>query len=242
MENTRIMRRWSLSMPLRATAVTELRTLVGVERGKTATSQYLPHILHRDGTQMKTDKSALLKRLGPFRRKRSQKQNYAQICGGGLLVHSILSPSGIGASYASIARTMLSLVCSGRAEDVHVCFHKCVENSIEYSERKQRGAVDTVYTITGPDQKIRQNGKILLKNGKILLKNGTILLKNGTLTKQLVKFFMRVGKSNYWYVLRGKTLFASYGGERLQYVSGGQQNITVYSHLIFKAITKKLIR
>ena len=36
-------------------------------------------------------------------------------------------------------------------------------------------------------------------------------------------------KSNYWEVLKGKTLLAPYGGERLEYVPGAQQNIIEYS-------------
>ena len=151
---------------------------------------YPPSLAHCDGTQMKTDKSALLKKLESFQTETITEaelpMRFPQVYDGGLLVHSVLSLTGMGASYASIARNMLSLVCSGRAEEVHVCFDKYVENSIKDSERKQRGAVDTVYTITGPDQKIRQSGKTLLKNG--------------TFKNELAKFFMEWKKSNYWEV------------------------------------------
>ena len=91
-----------------------------------------------------------------------------------------------------------------------------MENSIKDSERKQRGAVDTAYTITGPDQKIRQSGKTLLTNG--------------TFKNELAKFLLKEwGKSNYLEFLRGKRLFASCGGDGFQYDSDAQQNITVSS-------------
>lgn len=67
-------------------------------------------------------------------------------------------------------------------------------------ERKLRGAVDSAYAITGPDQTIRQSGKKLLTNG---------VFKN-----ELAKFILREWKkehnSNF---LNGKTLFVSYGGD-----------------------------
>lgn len=111
----------------------------------------------------------------------------------------------MGASYASIARTMLSVVCSGSASEIHLCLDKYVENSIKDSERKLRGAVDSVYVITGPDQTIRQSGKKLLTNG---------VFKN-----ELAKFILKEwGKDHYWNIFGGKTLLASYGGECFQYV------------------------
>lgn len=72
-------------------------------------------LAHCDGTQVKTDKSALLKKLESFQTEKITEaelpMNYAQIYDGGLLVHSVLSLTGMGASYATIARNMLSLVC-----------------------------------------------------------------------------------------------------------------------------------
>ena len=175
-------------------------------------------LAHCDGTHMETDKSALLRKLESFQTEKitgaELPMSYAQIYDGGLLLHSILLLTSMGASYASIARTMVSLVCSGKAQEVHVCFDKYVENSIKDSERKQRGAVDTAYTITGPDQKIRQSGKTLLTNG--------------TFKNELAKFLLKGwGKSNYWEFRRGKRLFGSYGGDSFQYDPDAQQNITV---------------
>ena len=64
---------------------------------------------------------------------------YALVYDGGLLLHSILSQTNMGASYASIARNILSLVCCGKATEVHVCLDKYVDNFIKDSERKLRG-------------------------------------------------------------------------------------------------------
>ncbi|KAK3890329.1 hypothetical protein Pcinc_005711 [Petrolisthes cinctipes] len=87
-------------------------------------------------------------------------QEYAQIFDGGLLLHSTVSQTNIGASYGSIAQSMLSTVCKESATEVHVCLDKYVTNSIKDSERKLRGAIDSQYTITGPDQKMLQNAHL----------------------------------------------------------------------------------
>ena len=89
-----------------------------------------------------------------------------------------------------------------------------MENSIKDIERRQCGAVDTAYTITGPDQKIRLSGKKLLTNG--------------TFKNELAKFLLKEWeKTNYQQIFGGKTLFVSHGGECLQYVPDEQQGITV---------------
>lgn len=130
--------------------------------------------------------------------------NNVQVYDGGLLIHSILSQINIGSSYANIARTMLSMVCSGNSQEVHVCFDKYLETSIKNSERKLRGAIDCPYVITGPDQKIRQSAQTLLTNG---------IFKN-----ELAKFLLKEWhKSHYLHILNGKQLFASHGGECFQY-------------------------
>ena len=61
----------------------------------------------------------------------------AYIWDGGLHLHSVLSNTNVGASFTSIARAMLSVVCSIKASEVHVCFDKYIylENSIKDSER-----------------------------------------------------------------------------------------------------------
>ena len=111
----------------------------------------------------------------------------------------------MGASYASMARTMLSKICSGRATEVHVCFDKYVKNSIKDSERKLRGAFDSVYIITGPDQTLRQAGAKLITNG---------IFKN-----EFAKFLMREWEKDHnWNLFEWKTLYASQGGECYQYV------------------------
>ena len=126
-------------------------------------TNYPLSLAHCDGAHVKTTKSALLKKLESLQTATIMDgellSSYVHVYDGGLLLHSVLSQTNIGASYASIARTMLSVVCSGRASEVHVCLDKYVENSIKDSERKLRGAVDSAYVITGSDQTIRQSGK-----------------------------------------------------------------------------------
>ena len=46
------MQRWSLSMTQRATAVTELRALMGFELGETSTSECRPSRIKKDNSQM----------------------------------------------------------------------------------------------------------------------------------------------------------------------------------------------
>ena len=175
-------------------------------------------LAHCDGAHMKTEKSALLRKLESLQTETitdaQLPRSYVQVYDGGLLLHSVLSQTATGASYASIARTMLSVLCSGRASEVHVCMDKYVENSIKDSEIKSRGAVDTDYLITGPEQKIRQSGKKLLTNG---------VFKN-----EFAKFLLKEWKkANYWNIFGGKTSIASYGGECLQYVPDENNEITV---------------
>ena len=67
----------------------------------------------------------------------------------------------VGTSYGAIARTILSTVCTGGGDEVHVCLDKYIKNSIKDSERKLRGAEDSIYTITGADQTMRHKGEKL---------------------------------------------------------------------------------
>ena len=164
-------------------------------------------LAHCNGAHMKTEKSALLRKLESLHTETITDAQlprcYVHVYDGGLFLHSVLSQTATAASYASMARTMLSVLCSGRASEVHVCMDKYVENSIKDSERKSRGAVDTDYVLTGSEQKIRQSGKKLLTNG---------VFKN-----EFAKFLLKEWKkANYWNIFGGKTLIASYGGECLQ--------------------------
>ena len=182
-------------------------------------------IAHCDGSHVKTDKAALLNKLEsmqtiPFTEK-DLPQDYVQIYDGGLLLHSIVSQTNIGASYGSLARSILSTVCKGRATEVHVCLDKYIENSIKDSERKSRGAVDSQYTITGSEQKMRQNGQKLLGNG---------IFKN-----ELGKFLLHEwSKDHYYNIFGGKTVIISHGGECYQYIPDDQQekiSVTKPPHL-----------
>jgi len=113
-------------------------------------------LAHCDGAHVKTDKSALLKKLESLQTERITEdelpRSYTQVSDGGLLLHYVLSQTNMGASYTSIARTIMLVVCSGSATEAHVCLDKYVENSIKDSERKLRGAIDSLYVITGRDQ------------------------------------------------------------------------------------------
>ena len=166
-------------------------------------------LAHCDGSHVKTEKAALLRKLEAMQTEpiieSALPHDYAQVYDGGLLLHLVVSQTNMGASYASIARTIISVVCKGRATEVHVCLDKYIENSIKDSERKLRGAVDLQYTITGPDQKIRQSGQKLLDNG---------VFKN-----ELGKFLLQEWKKDhYWSIYKGKTVVVSYGGECFQYI------------------------
>ena len=139
---------------------------------------------------------------------------YTHIFDGGLLLHSVLSKTNIGASYASIARMLLSVVCTGKGSEVHVCFDKYLENSIKGSESELHGAVNTVYKISGPEQTIRQSGEKLIKNGSFKDELARFLLKEW-------------GKDHYCNYLVGKTLYASYGGKSYQYITDEFQKMDV---------------
>ena len=109
-------------------------------------TEYPLSLAHCDGSILKTDKSTLLKKLESMQTtlEIDMPMKYAHIFDGGLLLHSVLSKTNIGASYASIAGMLLSVVCTGKGSEVHVCFDKYLENSIKGSERELRGAVNTV--------------------------------------------------------------------------------------------------
>lgn len=73
-------------------------------------------------------------------------RNCVLVYDGILLLHSVQSQSNMRASYASMARIMLSLALgSGKATATHVCLAKYVDNSIKDSEWKLRDTVDSVY-------------------------------------------------------------------------------------------------
>ena len=177
-------------------------------------------IAHSDGSHVKTEKAALLRHLEslpsePFTEKNLQEVSHlekAKIYDGGLLLHSVISNTNAGASYESVARSILSVVCKGEATEVHVCLDKYIENSIKDSERKSRGAVNSNYVITGPEQKMRQNGKKVLENGVFKHEFGKFLLDEW-------------GKSHYWNIFDGKVVYASLGGLCYKYVPDVQAHV-----------------
>ncbi|XP_041481075.1 uncharacterized protein LOC121428475 [Lytechinus variegatus] len=173
---------------------------------------------HCDGNRVKTSKATLLKKLESHQSVELTQQDiprsYVQVYDGGLLLHSIISQTHPGSNYASVARSMLSVVMSGKASEAHVCLDKYEEGSIKDSERRLRGAVDTNYTITGPEQTIRQSASKLLSSASFKNEFSKFILKEW-------------GKAHYWKIFNGKTLFASYGGDCYQYTPDNSGNITV---------------
>ncbi|XP_068240150.1 uncharacterized protein [Palaemon carinicauda] len=184
-------------------------------------TSYPLSLAHADGALLKSRKHTLLNRLEEFQKDTPIPTEVHQgICvriyDGGLLIHSVLSVMNVGTSYGAIARTIISTVCTGGGDEIHVCLDKYVENSVNDSERKLRGAEDSVYTITGPNQTMRRKGAKLLKNGMFKNELGKFLLKEW-------------GGNHYWNILNGKTLYASYGGECFQYTPNDFQEISVTS-------------
>lgn len=182
-------------------------------------TKYPLSLAHCDGTCTKSDKSSLLKKLESLQNETVTESElpstYVRIYDGGLVLHSVLSQTKAGASYASIARSLLSAVCCDkRAEEVHLCLDKYVQHSVKVNERELRGAMDTPYTITGPDQRIRQSGQKLLANG---------IFKN-----ELSKFLLQEWKKDHYNnIIRGKILFVSYGGECYQFFQDENEHIIV---------------
>ena len=164
-------------------------------------------LAHSDGEPLKTVKSAFLNKLEEFLTEieRDLPERCVKVYDRGLLIHTTLLMVNVGVTYGSIARTILSVICSGRGHAAHVCLDKYIENSIKYSEWQLCGAVDAIYTITGPDQTMRQRGQTLLRNS--------------TFKNELGKFLLEEwGKDHYWNIYSGKIVFASHGGECLQFI------------------------
>ena len=182
-------------------------------------TQYPLSLAHCDGMPVKSDKSTLLKKLESFQGGDTTNEEYSSyeyVYDGGLLMHSVLSRTNAGASYASVARSLLSIVCSGHTgKEVHLCFDKYIEKSIKASERKLRGATDSTYIIIGAEQKIRQSGQKLLANSAFKNELAKFLLDEWT-------------KDHYYNIFAGKILYASHGGNCYQYVPQKEtQNVSV---------------
>ncbi|KAK4309970.1 hypothetical protein Pmani_018437 [Petrolisthes manimaculis] len=181
-------------------------------------TQYPLSLAHADGAHLKTAKSALLKKLEGLQTDvpTDTPMNCARVYDGGRLIHSILSLVNFGTTFGSIARTVLSTVCNGSGSEVYVCLDKYIENSIKDSERQLRGTVNTVYTISGPDQSVRQKGQTLLSSSSFKNELGKFLLREWQ-------------KDHYWSLLNGKTLYASHGGVCYKYTPNENQQIHVSS-------------
>ena len=101
-------------------------------------TDYPLSIAHGDGSIMKTVKANLLKKL------ESMQNGFAQndlpridvtVIDGGLLLHSFLSVTSSIASYANLARNMLSHVCSNVGGEIHVLFDTYIQSSIKTTTR-----------------------------------------------------------------------------------------------------------
>ena len=113
---------------------------------------------------IKTDKSALLKFLEKKQTGSiaSEEISNVEFCliDGGQLLHSMLPF--VSGSYGTMARQILSRVCSSVGRQIHVLFN----DSLKESERILRGndCNATNYFISGPHQKPHQSGQQLAKN------------------------------------------------------------------------------
>ena len=82
-------------------------------------------IAHCDGSHVKTEKAALLRRLESLQTNDTcLSGNFALVYDGGLLLHSVISQAHIGTSYGTIARSVLSTACNTKAAEIHICFDK----------------------------------------------------------------------------------------------------------------------
>lgn len=77
-----------------------------------------------DGTPVKTNKATLLHKIESFQTETISHNELPHIdtgiINGGLLLYAVLSQTNAGASYSSIARTILLRVCSEQGNEVHV--------------------------------------------------------------------------------------------------------------------------
>ena len=175
-------------------------------------TKYSSSLAHCDGMHTNGNKSTLLRKLGSFQEENDLPVNYVHAYDEELVLYSVLLQTNAEASLASIARNILSTVCSGKPKKVHLCFAKYVKNSIKESERKLRGAIDSPYAITGSEQIIRQSESKLLTNG---------IFKN-----ELTKFLLDEWKKDHYYNLcNGKIFLASYGRECYQYFTNAEQHV-----------------
>ena len=95
-------------------------------------------LAHSDGAHLKTAKSALLNKLEDLQTDAliDLPVNCARVYDGSLLLHSVLSSVNIMATYGSIARTILSTVCTGTGTEVHVCLDKYIHRKLDQRQRK----------------------------------------------------------------------------------------------------------
>ena len=176
--------------------------------------------IHGDGSIMKTVKANLLKKLESMQN--GFAKNYlpridVTVIDGGILLHSILSVTSSIASYANLARNLLSHVCSNAGGEIHVLFDTHIQSSIKGYERQLRGAEDRPFVITGPEQAPKQSGQQLLKN----------CLFNDQLAIFLLNEWV---KDHYGPIIGRKRLVVSHGGRCITYTFNATENIMKVEH------------
>ena len=101
-----------------------------------------------DGTPVKTQKAKLLHKLEDLQMGSVDDSNTLNfthhIFDGGLVMHSVLLTTTSGTNFGSIARNILSSVCSGGSSEVFVCFDHYGALSIKQCEREIRGTEDSL--------------------------------------------------------------------------------------------------
>ena len=104
---------------------------------------------HIDGALNKTDKAKLLHRLEKVVESEPLEEIDAVIIDAMFYLHTIVNPP---SSYGKIALDILQKICSMAPRVDFVC-ENYQNPSIKDIERIRHGAVETTFTITGPEQK-----------------------------------------------------------------------------------------
>ena len=159
-------------------------------------------IAHSDGSLMKTDKSALLRKLEA--RLTDSNINSGSLpsidvtlIDGGLLFHTILID--LKGNYGAMARAFLERICAHHGNEIHVLFDVYKENTIKANERQLRGSQNHTYIIAGPEQTPNQSK--------------TELVQNSSFKQEFAKFLLQEWSADHYVsVLRGKKIVVSHGG------------------------------
>ncbi|RUM44803.1 MAG: hypothetical protein DSY80_04015 [Desulfocapsa sp.] len=117
-------------------------------------------LAHLDGTLNKTDKSKLVHRIEKMADSEPPNEINVVIVDAMFYLHSLISPPN---TYGQIAEELLQALCS-MAPVIHFVCDSYVEPSIKDIERNRRGATETTFAITGPDQRRPRDWQAALKS------------------------------------------------------------------------------